>query len=132
MSCVDKKTPRKARILKDGVLTLATWGADESLTWLKRIGGFQCAVRYAFCLQQNGASQTDFRHCQVKFAMVCLEHGECTEMSKPLLKCHSCLQFLNVQPHLILPFAGASWGIGSPDRHPGADPCWTLLSGHSW
>lgn len=40
-----KKTPRKARILKDGVLTLATWGADESLTWLKRIGEFQCAVR---------------------------------------------------------------------------------------
>jgi hypothetical protein len=40
-----KKTPRKARILKDGVLTLATWGADESLSWLKRIGEFQCAVR---------------------------------------------------------------------------------------
>lgn len=36
---------KKARILKNGQLTLTTWGADESFIWLKRIGEFQCAVR---------------------------------------------------------------------------------------
>ena len=37
----------KARILKEGALTLITYGANDSIMWLKRIGSFQCAVRCA-------------------------------------------------------------------------------------
>ena len=37
----------KARVLREGSLTLIAYGADETLRWLRRIGKFQCAVRCA-------------------------------------------------------------------------------------
>jgi endonuclease III len=40
-----KKTERRARILREGQLTMIVYGADEALLWAKRVFSFQAALR---------------------------------------------------------------------------------------
>ena len=36
---------RRAHVLREGALTMVAYGADEVLTWHKRVGTFQNAMR---------------------------------------------------------------------------------------
>lgn len=46
---------RRARILKDGQLTMIVYGADEALKWQLRIGKFFGVIRSDSFLEQSSA-----------------------------------------------------------------------------
>lgn len=111
------------------MLTLATWGADESLTWLKRIGEFQCAVRYA---GRPKIAEWNARSVLPLALLSCGLHLPSSTRASEQRHSRSRFRILCTLKPLLCVCAGASWGTANLGRHPGAALCWTPSSAPFW
>ena len=99
-ACI-RSAVRRARILKEGQLTMIMYGADEALKWQMRVSMFLQAARY----------ETFHLHVHAK-KDACSISRKCT-ISQPLENYHVC--------------AGVFLGTGGASLVSGRALCWTVL-----